>query len=131
MNMERPRVGCNRPLDSIGYSRALRVGRTIEVAGTTAIASDGSVLHPNDIAGQARVIFDEMIAAVEELGGTAADVVRTRMFVTDISCWDAVAAVHLEYFGDVLPVSSMLEISRLLYPELMIEIEATAILDPL
>ena len=127
--MERAKVECNRPWDSVGYSRAMRIGQVIEVSGTTAMSREGTVLHPNDMGGQTRAVLEEMIAAIEELGGTVNDVVRTRMFVTDVSRWSEAASVHLEYFGEILPTSSMVEVSALLHPDLVIEIEATAIVD--
>jgi len=128
--MERQRVECDRPWDGVGYSRAIRVGNVIEVAGTSATLRDGTVLHPNDVGQQTRVCLTTIVNAIEQLGGTAADVVRTRFFLTDISRWEESGAVHREFFGDVLPTSSMVEITRLLHPDLVVEIEATAILDP-
>jgi len=127
--VSRQRVESGRPWNDVGYSRAIRVGSVIEVAGTTAMSADGTVEHPNDMERQTRSILTEMIVAIEQLGGTAADVVRTRMFVTDVSRWEEAARVHQEFFADVLPVSSMIEVSAFLDPSLVIEIEATALID--
>lgn len=128
--MTRQRIDCDRPWDSVGYSRAIRVGNVIEVSGTTATDRDGTVRHPNDMGAQTRSVLDEMIGAIRQLGGSVDDVVRTRFYLTDIERWAEAAAAHKERFGDVLPASSMVEVSKLLHPDLVVEIEATAIIDP-
>jgi enamine deaminase RidA (YjgF/YER057c/UK114 family) len=102
----------------VGYSRAVRVGPLVVVAGTTA-AGDGA-------ASQAREAFRRIEAALAEVGASLSDVVRTRMFVTDIGRWREVGAVHAEVFGDVRPVSTMLEVSALISPDLEVEIEVDA-----
>ncbi len=102
----------------VGYSRAVRVGPLVVVAGTTATG--------DDVATQAREVFRRIEAALNEVGAALTDVVRTRMFVTDIERWRDVAAVHAEVFGDVLPVSTMVEVSALIARELLIEIEVDA-----
>lgn len=103
---------------AVGYSRAIRVGPHVVVAGTTAPGTD--------IAEQTREALRRIEAALGEVGAAMSDVVRTRMFVTDISEWRDVARVHAEVFSDVLPVASMIEVSALIAPELMIEIEVDA-----
>jgi enamine deaminase RidA (YjgF/YER057c/UK114 family) len=104
--------------DQVGYARAVRVGPLVVVAGTTA-PGDG-------IAEQAREALRRIEIALGEAGATMADVVRTRMFVTDISRWQELGAVHAEFFGDIRPATSMLEVTALIAPDLLIEIEADA-----
>ena len=102
----------------VGYSRAVRVGPHVVVAGTTA---------PGDtIADQARNVLLRIESALADAGASMSDVVRTRMFVTDISRWREVGAVHAEVFGDIRPVTTMVEVSALISPELLVEIEADA-----
>ncbi|MDF1696803.1 MAG: RidA family protein [Saprospiraceae bacterium] len=110
-----------------GYSRAIRVGNTIEVAGTTAM-KDGSLIGSNDIYIQTKTILDIIKEAIEGLGGNINDVIRTRMFVTDISQWESVAKAHGEVFGKIKPASTMVEVSGLIHPEMLIEIEASALI---
>jgi len=105
----------------VGYSRAVRTGPHIAVAGTTGAG--------DDIATQARDALRRIDIALQEAGGSLSDVVRTRMFVTDISLWREAGAVHAEVFGDIRPVTSMIEVSALIAPDLMIEIEVDAYLD--
>lgn len=125
--MHRQRVASDRPWDPVGYSRAVRVGSVIEVAGTTAATPEGTLLCPDDMYGQTRACLAIIVAAIEELGGTAADVIRTRMFLTDISRWGEAGRAHAEVFGEVLPASTMCEVSGFLDPGYLIEIEASAI----
>lgn len=106
---------------AVGYSRAVRTGRHIAVAGTTG-AGDG-------IAAQTREALRRIEVALNEAGGSLCDVVRTRIYVTDISQWKAVGAIHAEVFGDIRPVATMVEVSALISPDLLIEIEADAYLD--
>lgn len=109
-----------------GYSRAVRVGNTIEVAGTTAVR-DGVLVGKDDIYLQTKTILSIIKEAIEGLGGTIDQTVRTRMFVTDISQWESVAKAHGEVFGKIKPASTMVEISGLIDPEMLIEIEASVI----
>ena len=102
----------------VGYSRAVRTGPFIAVAGTTGAG--------DDVAAQARDALRRIEIALQEAGGSLSDVVRTRMYVTDISSWQEVGAVHAEVFGEVQPVSTMVEVSALIAPELLVEIEADA-----
>ena len=114
--------------DIVGYSRAIRAGNIVEVAGTTAM--DGEVLvSKGDIYKQTVYIFKKVEKALSEVGATLNDVVRTRMFVTDISQWEDVGKAHGEIFKNIKPVSTMVEVSRLINDDLLIEIEVTAIIE--
>jgi enamine deaminase RidA (YjgF/YER057c/UK114 family) len=114
--------------DIVGYSRAIRVGNIIEVAGTTAM--DGEVLiGKGDIYKQTLFIFKKIEKALTGAGAALSDVVRTRMFVTDISQWEEVGKAHGEIFKNIKPVSTMVEVSRLINDDLLIEIEVTAIIE--
>ncbi|HET7601527.1 MAG TPA: RidA family protein [Gemmatimonadales bacterium] len=112
----------------MGYSRAVRVGNHIHVSGTAAIDDHGAVAHPGDAAGQARRALQIMLAALKQAGASASDVVRTRIFVTDISQWEAIGRAHGEVFGEIRPATSMVEVARLIHPDMLVEIEADAIL---
>ncbi len=114
--------------DIIGYSRAVRVGNVIEVAGTTALDEKGNVVGLNDPYQQTKFIFAKIEKALNLAGATLNDVVRTRLFITDISRWEEIGKAHGEYFRDVKPVSTMVEVRSLISPELLIEIEVTAII---
>ena len=102
----------------VGYSRAVRTGPHIAVAGTTGAG--------DDIATQARDALRRIDIALQEAGGSLSDVVRTRMFVTDIARWEAIGRAHGEFFRDIRPVTSMIEVARLISPEMLVEIEADA-----
>lgn len=110
----------------VGYSRAVRDGNLIEVAGTSATRKDGTVVAPGDPYGQMREILRVVEAALTELDASLADVIRTRVYLTDIAQWEAVARAHGEAFGEILPASTFVEVSRLMLPELVVEFEATA-----
>jgi enamine deaminase RidA (YjgF/YER057c/UK114 family) len=112
-----------------GYSRAVRVGSRIHVAGTTAAGPDGTVMHAGDPAAQTRAVLLKIREALQALGGDFEHVVRTRMFVTNIAHWEAIAKVHGEYFGEIRPASTMVEVKGLIDPAMLIEIEAEADLD--
>ncbi len=112
--------------DIVGYSRAVRIGNIVEVAGTTAM--DGDVLvGKGDVYAQTVFIFKKIEKALHEAGATLADVVRTRMFITDISKWEEAGKAHGEFFKNIKPVATMVEVSNLIDKELLIEIEVTAI----
>ena len=109
------------------YSRALRIGDTIEVSGTTAVNPEGEIISRGDVAGQARACFLIIQKSLEDLDSCLEDIVRTRLFVTDVKTWRVVGAVHDEILGHVAPVSSLVGVNALLHPDLLIAIEATAI----
>jgi enamine deaminase RidA (YjgF/YER057c/UK114 family) len=113
----------------VGYSRAVRVGPHVHVSGTTATDGEGNVVGVGDPYAQTERAIDNVEAALTEAGASLADVVRTRLFVVDIDQWEAVGDAHAEAFADVRPATSMVEVSRLIDPELLVEIEATAIVD--
>ena len=110
-----------------GFSRAVRSGNRILVSGTAPVEPDGSST-PDDAAAQTRCCFAIILAAIEELGGSAADVVRTRMYITHAPDADAIGAIHGEIFREIRPASTMVVVSALLRPEWRIEIEAEALI---
>jgi len=115
--------------DIVGYSRAVRIGNLIEVAGTTAVDEDGQVVGPGDPGEQTKFILSKIEKALTSAEATLHDVVRTRMFVTNIADWEAIGRVHGLYFKDIKPAATMVEVKALISPELLVEIEVTAILD--
>ncbi len=125
--MTRRLVSSGGPWESTaGYSRAVVVGDTCWVSGTTDAGPDGRSRHPGDVAAQAVASFEIIEAALGEAGFSLADVVRTRMFVTDIAAAEAVIAVHGELFRETRPAATLIEVSRLIDPSLLIEVEAEA-----
>ncbi len=127
MPSDRVRISGASPYEDLyGFSRAVRVGNRILVSGTAPVEPDGSST-PGDAAAQARRCFAIILRAIGELGGSAADVVRTRMYIVDPADADAVGAVHGEVFGGVGPASTMVVVAALLRPEWRIEIEAEAL----
>ena len=124
----RTRLSTGSPWEPlVGYSRAIRVGNVIEVSGTTAI-QNGEVVAPGDAYAQTRHILHLISQSLEQMGSGVADVVRTRIYVTDISMWEAVGKAHGEVFGEVRPACSMVEVKALIDPRLLVEIEASAII---
>jgi enamine deaminase RidA (YjgF/YER057c/UK114 family) len=111
----------------VGYSRTVRVGDIIEVAGTTAV-ENGNLVGLNDAYFQTKVILQKIEKALIEAGASLKDVVRTRMFVTDISQWEKIGKAHGEFFRVIKPVTTMVEVKSLIDPEMLVEIEATAII---
>lgn len=129
--MKRTNISTNTPWEStVGYSRAVRIGNHVWVAGTTASDETGNVVHPHDAAAQTRFILAKIESALKSAGASMHDVVRTRLFVTDISQWEAIGRVHGEVFGEqagnIRPVSSMVEVSALIDPLHLVEIEVDA-----
>ena len=113
----------------VGYSRAVRVGNIIAVGGTAPIGPDGQNVGVGDVAAQARRCFEISIAALEELGARREDIIRTRVMLTRSEDWKAVAPVHGEFFADILPASTMVEVSALIDPEWLIETEMDAVVN--
>ena len=114
--------------NEVGYSRAIRVGNLIEVAGTTSVDGD-SIAGKGDVYAQAIFIFEKIEKILITAGSSMKDVIRTRMYVTDISKWQDVGKAHALFFKEIKPVATMLEVQKLIDPELLIEIEVTAIME--
>lgn len=113
--------------DIVGYSRAVRIGNTIEIAGTTAMIND-TMVGIDDVYLQCCCIFDKMKDALQDAGAGLENIVRTRAFITDISRWEEYAKAHSEYFDEIRPVTTLVEVNALINAEMLIEIEATAII---
>ena len=111
----------------VGYSRAVRVGNIVEVAGTTAVDDAGRVVGANDPYEQTKFILSKIDKALLAAGATLGDVIRTRMFVTDMAHWEAIGRAHGEFFHDIKPAATMVQVGALISPELLVEIEVTAI----
>ena len=114
--------------DIVGYSRAVRIGNIIEVAGTTAVDENGDIVGIGDPGEQTKFILSKIEKALTSAGATIEDVVRTRMFVTNIDDWEEIGEAHGIYFKVIKPVATMVEVKSLISPELLVEIEVTAIL---
>jgi len=114
----------------VGYSRAIKVGNVIEIAGTTAIDEQGQVVGVGDAYAQTRYIIEKARTALKALKADLQQVIRTRMYVTDITQWEEVGRAHGDFFRDIKPVATMVEVSRLIHPELVVEIEFSAVVLP-
>lgn len=128
--MKRTRVSTGTEWESkVGYSRAVRVGDRVEVAGTTATDEDGAIVGEGDPYRQTVQTLSNVEAALEEAGATMADVVRTRLFVTDAERWEAVGRAHGEAFAEIRPATTLVEVAALVDPAMLVEVEAVAVVD--
>jgi len=127
--MKRQKFSSNSPWeDVVGYSRAVRIGNIIELSGTVAVDDSNKVVGIGNAYEQTKFIISKMISYIEKAGGKKEDIVRTRMFVTDITQWEEIGKAHGEFFKDVKPVTTMVEVKSLISKEYLVEIEATAII---
>ena len=127
---ERKRIGSGAPWEAtVGYSRAVRVGKRVFVSGSTATGPDGELVGRDDAYAQTVYVLKKIEAALAEAGATMRDVVRTRMFVTDIDQWEGIGRAHGAVFRDVRPAATMVQVARLIEPGMLVEIEVDAVVD--
>jgi enamine deaminase RidA (YjgF/YER057c/UK114 family) len=126
---ERRRVSTETPwAEKVGYSRAVRVGESVYVSGTAAVAEDGAIAHRGDPYAQAKLCLEIIVAALGEAGARPEHVVRTRLYVRRASDWEAVGRAHAEVFGHARPATTLVEVSGFVDPEILVEIEAIAVI---
>jgi reactive intermediate/imine deaminase len=127
--MTRTNFASKAPWENVvGYSRAVRVGQHIYVTGTVAVTEKGELIAPDDAYAQTVVVIERIRQVLEKAGASLKDVVRTRMFVTDLEQWEGIAKAHHEYFGAIKPAATMVEVSRL-FSEALIEMEVDAVVE--